>query len=223
MVWLRRALFVVAIVGTALLVWSVWDHDAWLAWMQRARPLPFFTAMTVVSVLGVPVTPLFVLAGVTFGARVGLVGSLLAVAASLASCYWIARALRGPMKRLLRRFGWELPNLAEREKGAIRFTLAVKLAPGLPHFVKTYALGVAGVPFGTYFAISMLVTGTYAAALVVLGKSMFDHRSGTLWIAAAVIVVGLGLWWWLRRRQQRPKAWGGSPGAGVDTRNRSPA
>jgi uncharacterized membrane protein YdjX (TVP38/TMEM64 family) len=216
-------LLIVAVAGTALLVWSAWDHDAWLGWMQRARPLPFFTAMTIVSVLGVPVTPLFVLAGVTFGARVGLAGSLVAVAASLTACYWIARGLRRPMRALLRRFRWELPNLGERKKGAIRFTLAVKLAPGIPHFVKNYALGVARVPFAVFFAISMLITGGYAIALVVLGRSMFDHRSRGLWIAVALIVVAVGLWWWLRRRQRRSKEWGGSPGTGAATRNRSPA
>lgn len=203
MVWLRRALFVVAVAGTALLVGSVWDHGAWLAWMQRARPLPFFAVMAVVPVLGVPVTPLFVLAGVTFGTRVGLAGSLVAVAVSLASCYWIARGLRTPMKALLHRFRWELPNLAERKRGAIRFTLAVKLAPGIPHFVKSYALGVARVPFAIFFAVSMLVTGGYAVALVVLGKSMFDHRPARLWIAVALVAVPLGLWWWLRRRKRR--------------------
>lgn len=202
MVWLRRALFAVAVVGTALLVWSVWDHDAWLAWMQQARPLPFFAVMAIVSVLGVPVTPLFVLAGVTFGTRIALAGSLAAVAVSLAACYWIARGLRVPMKRLLRRFRWELPNLAERKGSAIRFTVAVKLAPGIPHFVKNYALGVAGVPFATFFAVAMLVTGGYASALVVLGRSMFDHRAAGLWIAVVLIAAPLGLWWWIRRRKR---------------------
>jgi hypothetical protein len=33
----------------------------------------------------------------------------------------------------------------------------VKLAPGIPQFVKHYGLGVAGVPFGLYLGASMLI------------------------------------------------------------------
>ena len=202
--WLRLAMAVVAVVGAAVLVWSVWDHTAWVAWMQRARPLPFFALMTVLPAVGVPVTPLFVLAGVTFGTRIGLIGSLVALGLNLTLCYFVARGLRRPMKKLMRRFRWELPNLAERDKGAVRFTLAVKFAPGVPAFVKHYGLGVAGVPFAIYLALSMLVTGGYAIALVVLGESMFDHQlDRSTFIAVGMVVVLLLVWWWFRRRKRR--------------------
>ena len=85
----------------------------------------------------------------------------------------------------------------------MRFALLVKLAPGVPAFVKNYALGLAGVPFGLYFGLSMAITGVYAAALVVLGESVFDHNPRADDIAVAIVVVlGLGVWW-LRRRQSR--------------------
>jgi uncharacterized membrane protein YdjX (TVP38/TMEM64 family) len=202
--WVRRVLALLAVIGVALLVWAIWDHEAWIAWMQRARPLPFFAVMALLPALGVPTTPLFVLAGATFGTWIGVAGSLVALGANLALCYGLARGLRVWMRALLRRFRYELPNLRERGGRAARFTIAVKLAPGVPSFVKHYGLGVAGVPFLVYFGLSMLITGTYAVLLVVLGRSLLAHRIGpTVWVVVAAIVLAALVWWWRRRSRAR--------------------
>jgi uncharacterized membrane protein YdjX (TVP38/TMEM64 family) len=133
--------------------------------------------------------------------RLGLVGSLLALAANAAGCYFVARLMRPRLAALLRRFRYQLPDFRSGERSAFRFTLAVKLTPGVPAFVKQYGLGVAGVPFGLYFALSMGITGLYAVSLVVLGESLFDHNVGRALIAgAAVLLLALGVWWWRRRR-----------------------
>jgi uncharacterized membrane protein YdjX (TVP38/TMEM64 family) len=203
--WVKRFLVVVALVAVAFIVWSAWDRDWITKWKQSASPLPFFTGMAIAPAFGIPITPLFVLAGATFGRRVALAGSGLALAANLALCYWIARSgLRRWLVRLLRRFDYELPDFEKKQKGSLGFTLMVKAAPGIPQFVKTYALGVAGVPFLLYFASSMLITGAYGAALIVLGDSLFRHEGArSVAIAAAVVVLALAIWWWLRRRSRR--------------------
>ena len=68
---------------------------------------------------------------------------------------------------------------------------------------KNYSLGVAGVSFAVYFALSMAITGTYAASLILLGESLFTHSgSRAVPTAALVIAVGLGLWLWRRRHPQ---------------------
>lgn len=209
-VWVKRIVVAAAVVGLALLVWSIWDHEAVLAWMGRARPLPFFATMAILPAIGAPLTPLFLLAGATFGVRVGLIGSGLALAANLVLCYWIARSsLRARLASLMRRFDYEIPDFRGASKDAVRFTLMVKLAPGIPGFVKNYGLGVAGVPFALYFAASMLITGAYAACLIVLGESLFEHELNRSLAAAAIVAaLAAGLWWW-RRRQGR----GGAPAA----------
>lgn len=197
--WIKRILAVLAVAGVALLLWSVWEHLALMDKIERARPLQFFAVMTVLPALGVPITPFFILAGASFGVRLGLIGSGLALAANLAGCYWLARRLRPFFESLLRRFGFELPDLANRSPA--RFAVAVKVAPGVPAFVKNYALGLAGVPFGLYFGLSMLMTGVYAALLVVLGESLLEHNRGrAFW--AVVAVVALALILWLRRRRR---------------------
>ncbi len=203
--WARRALVVVGLAAVAYVLWSSWDREAIAAWKQEASPLTFFVVMAIVPALGVPVTPLFILAGATFGRRLGLLGSGIALAANLAICYWIARSgLRRWLVWVLRRFDYELPDFEQRYKGALRFTLMVKLAPGVPAFVKNYGLGVAGVPFSLYFAASMLITGAYGVALIVLGESLFQHDGNrAVVVGALVVVLALGVWWWRRRRSRQ--------------------
>jgi uncharacterized membrane protein YdjX (TVP38/TMEM64 family) len=201
--WVRRALVLVAVAGLVYLFWAVWDQEAWLAWMRRARPLPFFVGLTLLPAIGFPVSPLFILAGAIFGTRVGLIGSLIALALNLALCYSIARLMRPGIAALMRRFRYELPNVGERKRSAFRFTAAVKLAPGVPAFVKNYGLGVAGVPFGLYFGASMLITGAYGVALVLLGESLLDHQADrSVWLGGAVLAAALGVSLWRRRRRR---------------------
>jgi uncharacterized membrane protein YdjX (TVP38/TMEM64 family) len=197
--WLAVA---AGVAGLALVVWMAWDHQAVMGWIERARPLPFFTLLAVLPAFGIPVTPLFVLAGASFGVTVGIVGSLVALAANLAACFWIARRMRPPIESLLRRFNFRLPDVAKSQRSPTRFVLAVKLAPGLPAFVKNYALGLTGIPFVPYFALGMLITGVYAILLVVLGESLLEHRiDRTIWVT--LVVVGLSVIAWMRVRSRR--------------------
>lgn len=83
----------------------------------------------------------------------------------------------------------------------------IKLAPGVPGFVKNYGLGAARVPFVIYFTVSMLISGAYAAALIVLGESLFEHELGRGTIAVLVAaVLALVLWWALLRQAARRDA-----------------
>jgi uncharacterized membrane protein YdjX (TVP38/TMEM64 family) len=199
---MKRALTVAALVGLALLLWTVWDREAIASWMSQARPLPYFAAAALLTTIGMPITPIFIVAGATFGVRIGLIGSLLALAASLAVTYWIALLLRPWIESLLRRFDRELPDLGQARKSALRLTVMVKLTPGIPSFLKSYGLAVAGVPFPLFLGVSLLITGAYAAALVVLGESLLEHDVGRIVALAAAIAFLVGLGLRLRRRSR---------------------
>ncbi len=206
-VWVKRTLAVTSALVVSLLLWAIWDLDAMLAWQQRATPARFFAVMSVLPAIGVPMTPLFILAGATFGPGIGLLGSLVALALNLTLCYWIANVMRPRFASLLRRFGYELPSPEARKKNAVRFTLAVKVAPGVPAFVKNYWVGVSGVDFLVYFGLSMLTTGLYAAMLIVLGEAVVKHSTGpAILIAAAALALGLAVRWW-RGRQADDADW----------------
>jgi uncharacterized membrane protein YdjX (TVP38/TMEM64 family) len=198
--WVRRAAIGAALLAIGYVVWSVWDHEALTRWIQSARPMPFFLSLAVLPALGLPLTPFFVLAGAAYTPAGALLGSALGLAANLALCYAIARLMRGPMERLLGRFGYALPTVGAGRWSTIRFALAVKLTPGVPQVAKNYLLGVAGVPFALYFTLSMLITGAYATLLILLGRSLFEHelRRALPWLVLLALLL-LCLWWWRRK------------------------
>lgn len=204
MTMLKRVLGGLALAAVAFVLWSAWDRDAMTVWKEDAGPLPFFAAMATLPAIGIPMTPFFVIAGATFGVGLGLVGSGVALGLNLVLCYGIARSgLRARLAALLRRFGYELPDF--EEKGAVRFTMLVKLAPGVPGAAKNYLLGLTGVPFPLYLGLSILMSGAYGAVCVVLGVSLFEHDVHRAAVAGAVVLalaVALGAWWWARRRSR---------------------
>lgn len=103
------------------------------------------------------------------------------------------------MEKMLRRFGYKLPDFTSKEKRAIGFTLAVKVAPGVPAFVKNYGIVLAGVGFLPYFVLSLLFTGAYGAVVIVLGDSLFDRDPSRLLIVAVLFAALTGGVWWRRR------------------------
>jgi hypothetical protein len=69
--------------------------DPWLVLgLHALRPLPYFAMMAVLPAIGIPISPLYILAGASFGIAVGLVGSLVALAVNATLCYWISSRLR---------------------------------------------------------------------------------------------------------------------------------
>jgi uncharacterized membrane protein YdjX (TVP38/TMEM64 family) len=190
------------VVALAALLWWGWNQPVFRSWQAEASPVPFFVAMALLPAIGIPVTPFFVLAGAAFGPRIGLVGSILALAANLVLCHWIGRRkLRAWLTRGFSRFGYALPDFDARKQGALRYTLLVKFMPGIPGFARNYLLATAGVPFSLYFVVSMAITGAYGAALVILGESAFRHDGPHMVVAAVLIGLAVtGTWTWRRRQ-----------------------
>jgi uncharacterized membrane protein YdjX (TVP38/TMEM64 family) len=198
----RAGLFSLGLLAL-LWAWYHWDEAAFLAWKQEIGPVTFFAALAILPAIGVPTTPFFMLAGMTFGLTVGLLGTAASLAINMVLCFWIAHSgLRQWLGRLLARWGRELPQLEGRK--ALRFAVLVKLTPGVPAFVKQYALGLSGMQFGPYFLVSFFITLPYAAAFVVLGESIFifDWQQGIGSVLALLGLAGVvagARYWWLRR------------------------
>lgn len=201
---LALALASVATLALAL-TWfflEVWDFDAFLAWKREAGFGMFFLGLALLPLLGMPVTPLFVLAGATFDLAAAVLGSALAIAANLTLSYGLAQHwLRRPLLALLRRWRYELPQFNDGE--ALRFIVVVRLTPGPPACLKNYVAALADVPFVLYLGVSWAITFGYAIGLIVLGDSLIntDLVEG-LW-AAAILAAALLVWLWLARRQQQ--------------------
>lgn len=200
---LLRAIGALIVLGVVALLWGGDIQDALMAWKEGAGPVSFFLAMAVLPAIGVPITPFFVVAGATFGSLGGMLGSALAIAANLLLCFGLSRsALRPWLDRQLRRTPWDLPDLEGAPERALRFTVLMKLAPGVPVFVKHYAIALAGVPFRVYFGVLVPISLLYAGSFVVLGESLLsgDLGMGIAALAVLLVLAGGAAWWWRTRR-----------------------
>lgn len=204
---LRRALGLLALAALAGAVWVSTDRQMIAEWKSESGPVPFFIALALLPAIGFPTTPFFVLAGALYGVWTALIGCALAIAANQALCYWISHsALRPWIERAMARTRYRIPDFAGAPAGAMRFTILLRIAPGLPTFLKNYVLGLAGVPFWIYFWVSFLFTGLYAVSFVVLGESIFDRDYDTAGVAIGVLVVlGLAVAWYRLRHKKKLK------------------
>lgn len=204
-----RRLYLLALTGLGVLLFWLFieeiNYEAVLEWKRNLGVGPFFTALALLTLLGLPMTPFFLLAGAAFGIPLALLGSALALAVHVTLCYWMARQILRPyLDQILAAFDYQMPQLDRSQ--AIQFVLFIKLTPGLPALLKSYVAGLAPLPFGLYFLISWSVTYAYAVALVLLGESIMEGDvSHAVWGALVLLVVTLiGLW--LRRRQLQAEA-----------------
>ena len=206
----------VAVLGGVLVaalsaaLWLFWNHEEVIEWKREAEPFPFFVLMALLPALGFPITPLFVLAGAVFGATVGLIGSVLALAVNLLLCHWIAHsALRRHLQGVLARTRYRLPRFSGNRRSALQFVLLVRITPGVPLFLKNYLIGFSDIGLRLHFGISILLTGAYGAGFVLLGESMLEHDPVEAVIAAVILalvsVAVVMLRRYLRRESTRPQ------------------
>jgi uncharacterized membrane protein YdjX (TVP38/TMEM64 family) len=199
---------VVVSVGAALALlaaaWFAWDREGLLAWKQAASAPVFFAAMSILPAVGLPLTPFYILAGATFGVPIGVCGSLIALTVNLTLCYLVARSLpQAWLQGVLSRFGTRFPNFDE-PSSAVRFSILVKLTPGMPSLLKNYLIGLSGVPFKIYLGTSLITSLLYAVPLMILGNSLFDHDWNRSSVAIVLgVAAGAGAWLWRRRSQHQ--------------------
>ncbi len=166
-------------------------------------PLPFFSLMALLPLVGAPLMAFSLTAGPIFGPKYGLptvaAFTVLAIAVNLAISYWLARyALRPTFERLLSRLGYRLPQVAAEDHFGL--TVVVRVTPGPPFFIQNYLLGLAGVRFSIFMAVSTVVTSAYAVAAVFFGESLFQGRGKMAIVALSLLVVITVVVQWLRRK-----------------------
>lgn len=162
--------------------------------LEALRDAPlwvFVAAISLLPLVGVPLSAMWILAGVTYGKTEGFVVILGGLAINFAIAYLISnRWLRGPISRLFAKRGIKIPEAMPSEY--VKLTIAIRLFPGLPNFMQSYLLGLANVPFLIYYFVSFPPQIAYAVGFVWFGEAL-ANRQGSGIIAAVSILVAAGL------------------------------
>lgn len=196
-------MLILTAVAIIMLVFSRQDLESVFRVIDQLGPISFFAAFAILPAIGLPITPFLLLAGAGFGIWWSLLGTGISIAINLILCYWLSQGvLRQAMTRLLRHWHHKpLPHITP--ENAVEFTILMKLAPGIPTFLKNYILGLAGVPFWTYFSISWIFTMLFASGVIILGDSIKDGQPIQAVIGAALLILVVLALRYVRRRWQR--------------------
>ena len=217
-----KKLIVLAVIGLVGLAaaWWMYRHygtdarmivDAAVEKVRQLGAVMFFLLMALLPAVGCPLSVFTLTAGPVFAPTIGMPAVLLLVwlslAVNLALSYWLARhALRPWLARLVGWLGYKLPEVkAADHRGMV---ILVRVTPGPPYVLQSYLLGLAGIPFGTYFFISWVISSSYACAFVLFGEALMQGKGKMVLVSVGLFValtVGVQL---LRRhyRRRREKA-----------------
>lgn len=201
----RRLVLIVAggvlalVAATAALLtpterWSeAWDLiGVAMDWVRALGAGWFFAAFAVLPAVGFPVSVFALSAGSLFGPTLGLPTVLalagLSMAVSMSISYGLARyAVRPWVTRLLGYVGYRVPVVPpEKQK---LFTVLVRITPGPPYVFQSFLLGLAGVPFWTYLAISWAICTVNICLVIVFGDALAQGKGKVALLALAGVVL----------------------------------
>lgn len=180
-----------------------------LAQVRSLGPAAFFGLMALLPALGAPLSLFTLTAGPVFtpvlGLPVVILLSLLSLGINLSLTYALARwFLRPWVERLCVWLGFTIPEVADVDQRSL--VILVRVTPGPPYALQNYLLGMAKIPFATYFAISWVVVSAYGCAFIVFGDAIAQGKGrGAVLGASLLIALTVGIRF-LRRWMQRKNA-----------------
>jgi len=161
----------------------------------RLNGFAVFALLTVLPLLGFPVTVVHVAAGIRFGVKLGLILVPVSILLQLLASYALVHLWHDLFARRLATVQKRIPRGAHSAVSI--FTV---LLPGVPYFAKNYVLPLVGVPLRTYLACCLPIHVVRCALPVILGAKSHELTPAR-WIAVvAYALILLGVSWWTYRR-----------------------
>lgn len=199
---------VLALVALSLLYRQI-DVEMVHAYAQRWNGFVVFLALTLLPMVGFPVSVLHVMAGVRFGIGLGLALVALSMVLQLLASYGLVKLAPGFFARRMAPIRDRLPDAAHRP--LTQFTM---LLPGVPYFAQNYVLPLMGVPLGTYLLWSVPIHFVRSIVGVVFGEWSNELTPARIALFCAYgVAITLACAWSLRhlraQLRDRPRGEGG--------------
>ena len=179
-----------AIGGEAARLWLVEAWQSTKSILVEHGPL-LFLAIAILPGLVLPVAPLLGLAGLWGGENGPWISCLycsIALFANLCWTYWLARGpARGLLEKLLAKSRFRLPE--NPPQNMLEWALILRLTPGVPFIFTNYGLGLIGMPFSIYLAVSLPILAFTASGYVLAFAGIFGGEWKYLWTGASIIAV----------------------------------
>jgi len=171
-------------------------------WLRIGGPWLFYLAFALLTLLGLPSTPFFIIGSATFPLWQNLAGATFGIMLHIVLAYFISsRMLRQTMRRMLENRGLSPPSVEPGHEW--KLALMIKFAPGVPMFLKNYLMGVAGISFHVFVGVSLPSTWIYALAVLTMGKSAMEGHSGWFLGGVALLVFATATWRFVKARAEK--------------------
>lgn len=201
---LRVAILVVVLGAASLVAWrlgyfKLLGSGGLGRLMLRLNRVPWIGPLYVVgfatvAALGIPLTPLVLLAGAMFGSLEGVVVAWVGLILGTSGAYWIARLIGGAsVTRLLA--GHEDIMAKLRGRRGFLTLLRLRAIPLIPSLLLDYSAGTARMDYVAYVGATMLGSLTSTVIFVVLashvatGLSTGAAHEALLWSLGAGVVL----------------------------------
>lgn len=204
MLFVRIAILFVILGAASLVAWrlgyykllasgglrQLMDHLHRVPWIG---PL-YVVGFAIVGALGIPLTPLVLLAGALFGFFEGAVVAWVGLVLGTSGAYWIARLIGGTsVRRLLA--GHEDIIAKLRGRSGFLTLLRLRAIPLIPSLLLDYSAGTARMDYVAYVGATMLgsLTSTvifvFLASHVATGLTTGAAHEALLWSVGAGVVL----------------------------------
>jgi uncharacterized membrane protein YdjX (TVP38/TMEM64 family) len=169
----------------------------------------YIVGFAIVAALGIPLTPLVLLAGALFGFFEGVVVAWVGLVLGTSGAYWIARLIGGAsVSRVLA--GHEDIIAKLHGRSGFLALLRLRAIPLIPSILLDYSAGTARMDYAAYVGATMLgsLTSTmifiYLASHVAMGLTTGTAHEALLWsVGAGVVLVTMSFAPALVRRMRR--------------------
>ncbi len=192
--WRAIIVGVLLLAGLVVLSQQV-DVEDVHAFTERQDSWLVFVLITVLPLLGFPVSVLHVVAGMRWGPQVALPLVALSIVIQLLASYALVRLFRPLFEKRLARFREKIPKGAH---GPV--SLFTALLPGVPYFIKNYVLPLIGIPLPTYLLWCLPLHVLRSSVAVIFGDQSDQLTPGRIaGFAVYFILITLSCAWVFRR------------------------
>ncbi len=219
--WVRIGM-VLALLAVLSGAWIAWKMGVDLASLKAAwkvseaflieNPWAFFLALVFLPGLPVPMSLLFLTAGIVWKAHpiMACVICLIALALNQTWTYWLAAGpARKLVEKMLEKTSLRIPELPRGDH--LKLILVLRLTPGIPLFFQNYLLGFLRAPFHLYLPISVLCTGVIGCGVILSSAGLADGQVKWAITGVSLIVLGIVLTHAIRSGLARRKSVGVVP------------
>ena len=216
---MRRRNVLIILLGIGIIVFMLTAAESTWAWLANLQvdeiqrmvdeygvrgKLIFFGLASIRPFLFLPVTFFFVTGGVIFGTAEGAFYAISGLMISSSICYWLAFRFQRLFNQIVNeKYIRKLQSVAE--KNLVSKIFSLRVSPGMPFDIISYASGLTNVSYRKFIKGSFLGALPKGILYTYLGNNLDNYLSPetvTVYVILLLFAISPHIRRWIKRRQE---------------------